>query len=82
MVDIARGRFYELPIRMTVKNEKGGQQELVRTGAVCFDPPVELCPHPTVIGVTMLTTPFGTKAVELPYSKVLEVLSGNASSGT
>jgi hypothetical protein len=63
---------------VVVKDGNGAGQEYTREGAVCFDPPVELVPHPKREDTScILSTQFGTKVVEMPYKSILEKLKAH-----
>ncbi len=75
---MAKLTFLEIPIVVVVKDGNGAGQEYSRQGAICFDPPVELVPHPKREETAcLLSTQFGLKEVEMPYATILEKLKAH-----
>jgi hypothetical protein len=69
---MANLKFIELPVEVSVKTNTGTSDK-VRDVAICFNPPVEMMPHPLrESSATLLITSNGTKTVELPYAEVLK----------
>lgn len=69
--------WVEIPCRCAYK-QNGTQEEKVLTVGICFDPPIEVVPHPTIPGCCKLTTSFGSKEVNLPYLELMKILrNGN-----
>jgi hypothetical protein len=68
--------FVELPMLVIAKSEGGKAEEFTRKGALCFEPPVEVVPHPQNENASLLSTSFGTKQVDMPYEKLMEMLRG------
>lgn len=73
-VEKVKLQWFEFPMRIVVKRD-GGAEEFVRKGSVCFSPPIEVVPDPMrEDAASLLSTQFGTKVIEEPYSKLMKKL--------
>ncbi len=68
-------KWIELPLK-TVWKTDSGPQEKEQLCSLCFDPPIEVSPHPMIVGMSMLTTGYGTKMVGLSYNELMRRLTG------
>lgn len=69
----AKPVWIEVPAKVVVKEGERGRVVELKV-SLCFDPPMEVSPHPIEVGVSMLTTGFGTKQVVMGYEALLAKL--------